>query len=394
MLTLEKRVCEAGIEHSPERPQPRRMKIAFVVHDYHSEGGHSRYVVELAKRFSRDHDVHVYANRFRPASASGITFHRIPAWRRSAVTTILSFMVPALLIEAGGYDIVHSQGLCSWRSNVITAHVCGMAWHEARRRIEKFIWKDYLFEYIINPLEKLFYKLNPASKVIAISDQVKNDLTSFYSCTNDISVIHHGVDLASFSPERREHLRRSMREELGLKDGEFVALYVGDLRKGALCALRAIAMTRDIKMIFVSRTDPAAYLVAAQDSGVAGRAFFKPATTSIERYYAAADCFLFPSSYDAFGMVVSEAMAMGLPVISSRAAGASEWIEHAVNGFVVGDAANAAEFARYLEALRTDHLLRGRLSAEARRSAEAHCWDSVAGLTMDVYQKAMREAKS
>jgi UDP-glucose:(heptosyl)LPS alpha-1,3-glucosyltransferase len=393
MLTVEENNCELARVNGSKRPQTR-MKIAFVVHDYHSEGGHSRYVVELATRFSRDHDVHVYANRFRPASAPGITFHRVPAWRKSAVTTILSFIVPSLLIEAGGYDIVHSQGLCSWRSDVITAHVCGEAWHEARRRIEKFIWKDYLFEYVINPLEKLFYKFNPASRVIAISDQVKNDLTSFYSCTNEISVIHHGVDLNSFNPERRQHLRGSMREELGLKDTEFVALYVGDLRKGAHCALRAIAISHDVKVVFVSRTDPAAYESAAQDLGIAGRVVFKPATASIERYYAAADCFLFPSSYDAFGMVVSEAMAMGLPVISSRAAGASEWIEHDVNGFVVEDATNAAEFARCLEALRTDRSLCRRLSAEARRSAEAHCWDSVAESTMDIYQNVMREAGS
>src|SRR5436305_10347716 len=99
------------------------MRIAFIVHDLNRSWGHSRYVAELAERFCRDHEVHVFANTFAPDPAlAGVTLHHIPAWRSNAFTTILSFLVPATLQRLRGFDIVHSQGLCGLRQNVITAH--------------------------------------------------------------------------------------------------------------------------------------------------------------------------------------------------------------------------------------------------------------------------------
>src|SRR4026208_1158451 len=86
-----------------ERPlaaSPRRLRIAFVVHDYNRVLGHSRYVVELAERFAAAHAVHVFANRFGRLPAT-IVGHRVPAVRRSALLSIFSFYVPASLMVRG-----------------------------------------------------------------------------------------------------------------------------------------------------------------------------------------------------------------------------------------------------------------------------------------------------
>lgn len=365
------------------------MKIAFVVHDYHSEGGHSRYVAELAKRFAPAHDVHVYANSFKPAQVPGLTFHRIPAWRNSSVTTILTFPAPTFWLDQRAYDVVHSQGFSAMRCNVITAHVCGKAWHQARARIEKLNWKDQLFRFIVNPLEERYYRSRRPSKIIAISDQVRQDLRSLYGCPQDISVIRHGVDLTQFSLEQRARHRNIMRAELGLGEDDFAALYVGDLRKGAACAMKAIARNAGMRMVFVSRTPAAAYRALAEDLGVGARTTFVPATPEIERYYAAADCFLFPSSYDAFGMVVSEAMAMGLPVISSRAAGASECITDGVDGLLVADAADDEAFGCALAKLREDEAFRQKVAKAGWRAATQQGWDHVAQATLKVYESVI-----
>ncbi|HEX3315374.1 MAG TPA: hypothetical protein VHR72_10810, partial [Gemmataceae bacterium] len=58
---------------------PGRLRIAMVVHDYNRHAGHSRYVAELATRFKREHEVHVFANTFEEADPVGLTFHKIPA---------------------------------------------------------------------------------------------------------------------------------------------------------------------------------------------------------------------------------------------------------------------------------------------------------------------------
>src|SRR6266478_4836535 len=90
------------------------MKIAFVVHDYHRAGGHSRYVVELAERFGRDHEVHVFANTFSSDENTTVRFHHLPALRLTALTTILTCLASgyafALRISRFGFRVpVHRR---------------------------------------------------------------------------------------------------------------------------------------------------------------------------------------------------------------------------------------------------------------------------------------------
>ena len=78
-----------------------RLRIAFVVHDYNRHMGQSRYVAELASRFKRRHEVHVFANTFEDPDPVGITYHHVPAWRANALATILSFVLPATALVRG-----------------------------------------------------------------------------------------------------------------------------------------------------------------------------------------------------------------------------------------------------------------------------------------------------
>src|SRR5580704_93891 len=108
--------------NAPAVSSPRRLRIALVVHEYNRWMGHSRYVAELASRFKRDHEVHVFANSFEEPDPTGITFHRIPIWKPNALASIISFILPATVLVRGPFDVVHSQGLCGLRQNVVTVH--------------------------------------------------------------------------------------------------------------------------------------------------------------------------------------------------------------------------------------------------------------------------------
>src|SRR6185369_9076283 len=66
-----------------------RVRIGLITHDFERTGGHSRYVVELARRFARDHEVHVFANTFGEPLPAGARAHAVRAVRRTALTTIL-----------------------------------------------------------------------------------------------------------------------------------------------------------------------------------------------------------------------------------------------------------------------------------------------------------------
>jgi len=370
-----------------------RMRIAFVVHDYHRAGGHSRYVAELATRYAKTHEVHVFANHIEDEDNADIHFHHVPAWRANAFTTVLSFILPATFQIGAGFDVIHSQGFCGFRGNVFTAHICNRAWHLALQKLEGgATFRESVFNAMGTMFEYGLYRF-ARSGVIAISRRVADDLVRFYGCSAPIEVIHHGVDTEVFSPANRTRWRDAIRQEFGIGDAEMVFLYVGDLRKGARRCMEALAKVGRGHLLFVSRSHTERYEKFAQDAGIAGRVSFAGATSHVERFYAAADAFLHPTPYDAFGMVVSEAMASGLPVVVSREAGAAELVDDGRNGLILQNLSSAAELAAHMDRLERDRAGAGQLGCAARKSIEAMSWDVVAEETMRVYQKVARSAR-
>ncbi len=230
------------------------------------------------------------------------------------------------MLRSGGFDIVHDQGLCCSRRHVITAHICNAAWSASRKSAR---WGERVFGATVARLEKWQYRRAGPARVIAVSQRVKADLARWYGFGDVSAVVYHGVDARVFSPANRELWRESMRAELGIPADAALFLFVGDLRKGAEDCIRALASGW---LLCVGATPAEEYRAIARSLDREARVVFHGATDQIERYYAAADVFLLPTPYDAFGMVVLEAMAAGLPVIVSRQAGAGELIEHGVNG--------------------------------------------------------------
>jgi UDP-glucose:(heptosyl)LPS alpha-1,3-glucosyltransferase len=364
------------------------VRLAMVVHDYGRAGGHSRYVTALASRFALEHDVHVFANRFGEPPPPGVHLHRVPAVRITALTTILSF--PAGLVgRLRGFDVVHAQGFCAPHADVVTAHICNARWLEARQQSGSgALWRDGFFARPVVALERRVFTA-PRTRVIAVSDVVRRDIERLYDRHEPTTVIHHGVDLAQFNAGVRDRYREATRHALGTDDDTTVLLYVGDLRKGARTLIHAAARVPRAVVLLVTRTDPAAWLAEAHATGLGGRVRAVAPTDQIECYYAAADIFVLPTPYDAFGMVVTEAMACALPVVTTRQAGASEVIADGRTGVVLDDAFDADALADALLRLVADPAARARIGAAAAVAMQEHSWDRVADRTMRVYEQAL-----
>jgi UDP-glucose:(heptosyl)LPS alpha-1,3-glucosyltransferase len=372
----------------------QRLRIALLVHDFNRHAGHSRYVAELASRFRRDHDVHVFTNTVDDPDTQGITFHHVPAWRRNTLSTIVTFVLPATFLVRGPFDIIHAQGLCGLRQNVITSHICQPAWFAAAdRHFGPAIWRKRVFRAIVTRLDRLVMRPKAAVRFIAPSKRVRNDLAEHYSLGNQVRVVYHGTDMEMFHPRNRLKWRDTVRMELGLAPSDCMALYVGDMQKSMPAAARAIAKAPGVKLVVVSRSDLKIYGPMAAQAGVADRVQFVAPSREIARYYAAADLFVFPTYYDAFGLVLAEAMASGLPVVASRAAGAAELIEHGVDGWLTEQPWGADEIAAGLRGLAADPSLRERMGTAARTSIERHTWDRTAAETMAVYREVVAERK-
>src|SRR5579871_1327863 len=293
----------------PPTGETSRMKIAFVVHDYRRMEGHSRYVVELATRFAREHEVHVFANEIDTEGNTDIRFHHVSAWRPNALVSILSFAASATWRVRGQFDIIHNQVLCGLRGNVFTAHICNEAWHRALECASgRLTFREWVSGNTLRILERNVYRFAGKAGIIAVSRRIAADLRNCYHCKAPISVVYHGVDLQTFIPADKNPVRAAMRAECGLQPDEMAFLFVGDMRKGGVQCIRALSRLSEGKLMFVSRTPDEPYRALAGELGLSGRVLFLGTTREVQKYYAAADALLLPTHYDSFAMVVTEAM--------------------------------------------------------------------------------------
>jgi glycosyltransferase involved in cell wall biosynthesis len=187
-------------------------------------------------------------------------------------------------------------------------------------------------------------------------------------------VIHHGVDVLRFNQGDREQSRTRARAQLGIGEDERVALYVGDLTKAHSHLKELSAAAPDAKFVIV--TPSRVYHWGALNVQIL------PPTDDLRSYYAAADAFVFPTTYDSFGMVVLEAMASRLPVFTSDRAGAAELIQHEVSGFVIPLDEWVAKTA---DGLRDVNRLRA-VGLAAEKTAAMHDWPSVVSAVEKVYE--------
>jgi UDP-glucose:(heptosyl)LPS alpha-1,3-glucosyltransferase len=208
-----------------------------------------------------------------------------------------------------------------------------------------------------------------------------------------VDVVYHGTDVDTFHPDNRDRFRASVRAELGIVDSRFLALYIGDLKKGAEAAIRAIGRTPGVTLLLLSGSNTGPYRALAQAEKVADRVLFHPHTKRVEAFFAAVDAFVFPTVYDSYGLVIAEAMAAGLPVITSRTAGAAELITHERDGLITDRPWDIEAIAGYLARLRDDPGLRQRLGEAARIRIEPFTWDRTAAQTLSVYSNVMTDLK-
>jgi UDP-glucose:(heptosyl)LPS alpha-1,3-glucosyltransferase len=349
----------------------RPLSIALVVHDLHERGGHSLYTKILAEELSRRHRVAVFANRHeRPASARWETQH-VRAWRGSALACVQTFPLGlrAQAAALDAYEIRHTQGYCGGRPNVVTAHICVAAYLDSLRFVSL---RHRLSLRLMAAAEARFYRRYDG-RVIAVSSKVAGELQKFYGVGGPINVVPHGVDAGRFQAGNRALFRAAVRRELGIGEDETLALYAGDLTK-AHSYLRELARAAP-GVQFAIVTHSRAYHWQSRNVRIL------PPTAEIERYYAAADAFVFPTTYDAFGMVLLEAMASGLAVFSSDRAGAAELIEDGADGFVSPLSEWVEESAARL---RDTELLR-RIGCAAESSARSHDWPSVVAAVEHLY---------
>ena len=182
-----------------------------------------------------------------------------------------------------------------------------------------------------------------ARRVIANSKLVKREAAEIYDYPAErIDLVYNGVPITEFraKPEMRER----MRAELELRASDIAVLFVGSgwERKGLRFAVEAIDSLGENFWLFVAGR-------GNQKQFRSARTKFLASVPSLPALYAGADIFLLPTLYDPFSNACLEALAAGLPVVTTRANGFSEIVTAGAHGSILDQPSDIDAIRRALE---------------------------------------------
>ncbi|MGK4329771.1 glycosyltransferase family 4 protein [Lonsdalea quercina] len=192
------------------------------------------------------------------------------------------------------------------------------------------------FHRYVMQAESDMYRAPQLKAVICNAELIKQEIIEEFGLSADkIHVIYNAIDSTRFLPAE-ESRRRAMRTALTLPQDACVMVYVGSgfERKGLAAAIRAVAGTDRYLIVVGQDKAERQYRALAASLGCESRIRFTGMQKDPQPYYHAADGLLLPTLYDPFPNVILEAMACGLPVITTTTCGGSEFIRAGENGFV------------------------------------------------------------
>ncbi|MGZ4385806.1 MAG: glycosyltransferase family 4 protein, partial [Gaiellaceae bacterium] len=163
-----------------------------------------------------------------------------------------------------------------------------------------------------------------------------------------------------------------------------LALAIGALERARQGSSRAI------RLLVVGRGDEVRFRALARELGVQDDVLFLGPRSDTQRFYAAADVFVFPTLYEAFPLVALEAAASGLPIVAPGANGIEELLAGSGAGVMV--ARTSEEIGDALARLGEDAQMRSRLGVRARRLSSRFTWDRSASSVEAIYRSLARVA--
>jgi glycosyltransferase involved in cell wall biosynthesis len=230
-------------------------------------------------------------------------------------------------------------------------------------------------------LERQHFRERAYRRLIVTTEQVANDLLRHYDVPRDhMSILPNGYNTDEFNPVHRTARRETMRRRLGYGEDDIVLLFAGNEldRKGFEPTCKAIARlgNRKVKLLVVGRASMAMAGRIARRCAVGDAVQLCGATSDMSGFYSAADFLVLPTQYEALALTIIEALASGLPVITSNVPGARDTIQSEVNGLLVDNPLDDVAIAEAIE--RMGHQdVRQRMSAAAPGTVAHLAWSNI-----------------
>lgn len=376
------------------------MKLAIVRQRYNPYGGAERFVERaLDALVAQGAEVSLITRSWAGAPREGFKqvlcdppYSRLLSGRTARDRTFAA-AVRAEMVR-GGYDIVQAHERIPGCTIFRAGDGVHAAWLERRGRslsaIQRLAQRLSPYHRYVLAAERGMFEHPALKAVICNSHMVADEVAQHYGVARaKLHVIYNGVDTGAFHPHMVEAFRTPTRAALGIPDEAPLLLFVGSgfERKGVPQLLRALAVmyNGNARLVVVGADRKLKAMRALADHlGLGRRVHFTGPQKDVRIYYGAADAFVLPTLYDPCPNAALEAMACGLPLVTSTTCGAQEWVKPGVNGWAV-DALDVPELAAKLDALcvlATDPAAR----AAARQAVEHLSLPAMAAKLLALYE--------
>jgi len=361
-----------------------------------NKGGAETYVVDLAGALlRRGHQVTLMAESARAeALPPGVEVLEVPVsgWSRPGkVRSFAENSARAIQAHEDRFDVTMGF-INTWQHDVIIPQGglrAGSILHNSlrfRSPLGKALYKIGKWlspgEWNYGRIERRQYDPARAAKVVAVSRLVAGHLQKFRGVNpRRIEVIYNSIDPDRFRVEDPAKVRADTREKYGIGENDHVGLFVGHnfWLKGLAPLLEALAARHHgekVHLLVSGRGKLGPFRHMVERLGLAGQVHLLGFVPDVASLFHGADFFVSPTYYDPCSLVVMEALACGLPVITTASNGAGELIGQGREGFVIETPHHQAGLIAAIDAM-TDRQSRAAMAIAARelgrqQTFEAH----------------------
>ncbi len=312
------------------------MKLALIRRQFSATGGAELYLQRLLGALTAaGHETHLFAEKWQ-GQAEGVRFHNIHVVGSRAERPLQFAEAVNAKLQHEKFDCVFSLERTLKQDVYRAGDGLHRVWLQRRRQFAPW-WKRPLvglgaFHRNMMALEARTFDPANTGRIIVNSEMVRGEISQHFPAfpQERVHTIRNGVEMTRFQRASRQESRK----RFGLHENDFVLVFVGSgwERKGLPWLLNFMAAHSD---------DPALKLLVVTRDRMRGKISPNVILTgpmpNVEAAYAAADVLTFLPIYEPCSNVVSEALATGIPVVTTSFNGASELIDSGINGHVLDD---------------------------------------------------------
>lgn len=315
------------------------VKLAFCLFKYFPFGGLQRDFLRITKEcLSRGHEVHVYTMAWEGEKEPGLTIHLIPC-RGSQNHTQSRRFYKKLKPFLDDYDVVIGFNKMPGLDIYYAADTCYQA--KARQQRSWLYRLTPRYRHLV-AFEKAVFK-SSTTKILLLSRKQEIDFKHYYQTPSEcFYLLPPGISKDRVAPENRKDVRMQIRNEWDVEPNENLLLMVGSgfKTKGLDRSLIGLAslpneLKKRTKLFIIGKDNPDLFLKQAKQLKIRDQINFLGGRHDVSQLLLAADLLLHPAYNENTGTVLLEALASGLPVLTTDVCGYAPFIQEANAGQVL-----------------------------------------------------------